>query len=50
MMFSMFVLWFLVFVGIFMRRAWVPTLAIVAMVWTLVLLVMHMSDPIPLNF
>lgn len=49
-MFSMFVLWFLVFVGIFARKNWVPTLAIVAMVWTLVLLVLHMSDPIPLNF
>jgi hypothetical protein len=46
----MFVLWFLVFVGIFLRRAWVPTLSIAAMVWTLVLLLMHMTDPIPLNF
>lgn len=49
-MFSMFVLWFLVFIGIFTRKKWVPALSLVAMVWTLVLLTMHMTDPIPLNF
>lgn len=49
-MFSMFVLWFIVFVGIFLRKKWVPALVVVTLVWTAVLLRMHMTDPIPLNF
>jgi hypothetical protein len=32
------------------RKKWVPVLAIVSMIWTLVLLRLHMTDPIPLNF
>lgn len=49
-MFSMFVLWFIVFVGIFLRKKWVPALVIVSLIWTVVLLRMHMTDPIPLSF
>ena len=49
-MFSMFVLWFIAFVGIFLRRGWVIPLVIVALVWTVLLLRLHMTDPIPLNF
>lgn len=50
MMLSMFVLWTIVFIGIFLRKRWVTPLVIVTLGWTLVLLSMHMTDPIPLNF
>ena len=50
MMFSMFALWIIVFIGIFWRKRWVTPLALVTLAWTLVLLTMHMTDPIPLNF
>jgi hypothetical protein len=50
MMLSMFVLWAIVFVGVFLRQRWVTPLAIVTIVWTVVLLRLHMTDPIPLNF
>ena len=50
MMFSMFLLWAFVFVGIFKKWRWTPALVILTLVWTLVLLKVHMSDPIPLNF
>lgn len=50
MMLSMFVLWAIVFLGIFLRRRWVTPLVLVTIVWTLVLLRLHMTDPIPLNF
>ena len=50
MMFSMFVLWIAVFLGIFFRKKWVPALAVVSLIWTLVLLRLHMTDPIPLSF
>jgi len=50
MMFSMFVLWVVVFAGIFLRKRWVIPVTLVTLVWTLVLLKMHMTDPIPLNF
>jgi len=50
MMFSMFVLWIIVFIGIFLRQRWVTPLVLVTLVWTLVLLKLHMTDPIPLNF
>ncbi len=50
MMFSMFALWTIVFIGIFLRQRWVTPLAVVTLAWTLVLLTLHMSDPIPLNF
>ena len=49
-MFSMFVVWIVVYVGIFLRKRWVIPIALVAMAWTLVLLTLHMTDPIPLNF
>lgn len=50
MMFSMFALWIIVFIGIFLRQRWVTPLVLVTLAWTLVLLRMHMTDPIPLNF
>jgi hypothetical protein len=50
MMLSMFILWIIVFVGIFVGQRWATPLAIVTIAWTLVLLRMHMTDPIPLNF
>lgn len=50
MMLSMFVLWVIVFAGILLRRRWVTPLAVVTIAWTLVLLRLHMTDPIPLNF
>jgi len=49
-MLSMFVLWFVVFIGVFMRKGWVIPLTLVTLVWTLLLLRLHMTDPIPLNF
>lgn len=50
MMFSMFLLWALVFIAVFLSRRWAIALAVVTIAWTLVLLTMHMTDPIPLNF
>ncbi len=49
-MLSMFVLWLFVFAGIAKKWRWTPALAILTLVWTLVLLRSHMTDPIPLNF
>ena len=49
-MFSMFVLWIVVFAGIFRRARWTIPVAVVTMIWSLVLLKLHMTDPIPLNF
>ena len=49
-MFSMFVLWIIVFAGIFRRARWTIPVAVAAMLWSLVLLKLHMTDPIPLNF
>lgn len=49
-MFSMFVLWIAVFLGIFFRKKWVPALVIVSVIWTAVLLRLHITSPIPLNF
>lgn len=49
-MFSMFVLWIVVYVGAFRRQRWTIPVALLTMVWTLVLLKLHMTDPIPLNF
>jgi hypothetical protein len=49
-MVSMFVLWIVVFIGIFFQRRWVIPLSLVALVWTVVLLRLHMTDPIPLSF
>ncbi|MFZ4485481.1 MAG: hypothetical protein ACOYO9_02720 [Candidatus Nanopelagicales bacterium] len=50
MMFSMFVLWIVVFAGISRRARWTIPVAVVTMLWSLVLLKLHMTDPIPLNF
>ena len=50
MMFSMFLLWAIAFVGIFLRKRWVIALVVVNLIWTLVLLKSHTTDPIPLNF
>ena len=49
-MFSMFVLWIIVFAGVFRRARWTIPLAVVTMLWSVVLLKAHMTDPIPLNF
>lgn len=49
-MFSMFVLWIAVFVGVLQQRKWVIPLTLVALVWTLILLRLHMTSPLPLEF
>jgi nitrate/nitrite transporter NarK len=49
-MLSMFVLWLVVFAGIVLRWRWTPGLVIVTLIWTAVLLKLHMNDAIPLNF
>lgn len=49
-MLSMFILWIAVFVGVFRQRKWVIPLTLVALVWTAVLLRLHMTDPLPLEF
>lgn len=49
-MLSMFVLWLIVSAGIARKWRWTPGLAILTLVWTLVILRLHMTDPIPLNF
>lgn len=49
-MLSMFVLWIVVFVGIFRGWRWTPILALATLGWTLVLLRFHMTSDIPLSF
>jgi len=49
-MFSMFVLWLIVLVGVFRHARWTLPLGVVSLVWTLVLLRLHMNSGIPLNF
>lgn len=49
-MLSMFVLWIVVFVGVFLRWRWTPGLVLLTLAWTLVLLKLHMSSSLPLNF
>lgn len=49
-MFLMFVVWFVAFIGIFRGWRWVPVLVLANLVYTLVVLKVHMTDPIPLNF
>lgn len=49
-MFSMFVLWIAVFVGVMQQRKWVIPLTLVALVWTLILLRLHMTSALPLEF
>jgi hypothetical protein len=49
-MFAMFVLWIAAFVGVFLRKRWTTGLVIAALIWTAVLLKLHISSSIPLNF
>lgn len=49
-MFLMFVVWLVVFVGIFRGWRWTPLLALANLAYTLAVLRIHMTDPIPLNF
>lgn len=49
-MIVMFILWLVVLVCMVRRPSWVPGLAVVTLVLTAVLLKLHMTDPIPLNF
>ena len=49
-MFSMFLLWAVVYAGIFLRKRWAIPVTVLTLVWTLVLLKLHMTNPIPLNF
>lgn len=50
MMFAMFVLWMAVFVGIFLKWRWTVAVVLIALVYTVLILRLHISDPIPLNF
>jgi hypothetical protein len=49
-MFLMFVVWLVVFIGIFRGWRWIPLLALANLGYTLLVLRIHMTDPIPLNF
>ena len=49
-MLSMFILWIAVFLGVFFRKNWVSPLTVAALVWTVIILRLHMTDPIPLSF
>jgi hypothetical protein len=49
-MFLMFVLWGVTYVGIFLHKRWTIPAALVAMLYTLLALRLHMTDPIPLSF
>ena len=49
-MLSMFVLWIVVFVGVFRGWRWAPILTLATLAWTLVLLKMHMSSDLGLGF
>lgn len=49
-MLSMFLLWIAAFVGVFLRWRWTPGLVLIALGWTAVLLKLHMSSSLPLNF
>ena len=46
----MFALWMIVFVGVFRYRSWVIPLAVVAIIWSVLVLRIHMTSPIDLNF
>lgn len=50
MMFAMFALWIAAFLGVFLHRRWTIPVALVALAWTAVILRLHMSSDIPLNF
>lgn len=49
-MLAMFLLWIVVFIGVFAHWRWTPGIALAALGWTLVLLRLHMSSTLPLNF
>lgn len=49
-MLLMFVLWAIVFAGVFRRQRWVMPLALATLVWTVIVLKLHMTSAIPLNF
>ena len=49
-MLSMFILWIVVFIGIFRGWRWTPFLVLATLAWTLVLLRLHMTSDIPLSF
>jgi hypothetical protein len=49
-MLLMFLLWIAVFVGVFLRWRWTPAMVIVSLAWTVILLKLHMTSAIPLNF
>jgi hypothetical protein len=49
-MFLVFVLWAITYVGIFSHRKWTIPMAVVSILYTLFMLRLHMTDPIPLNF
>lgn len=50
MMLSMFIVWIVVFIGIFRGWRWVPFLVLANLLWTLALLKMHMTSDLPLSF
>lgn len=49
-MFLIFVLWAVTYVGIFLHKRWTIPMALVSIVYTLAMLRYHMTDPIPLSF
>ncbi|MFY9331098.1 MAG: hypothetical protein WAO41_05410 [Candidatus Nanopelagicales bacterium] len=50
MMFLMFFFWGAAYVGVFLHKRWTIPVALVALAYTLVMLRVHMTDTIPLNF
>lgn len=49
-MLLMFLLWIVVFIGIARNWRWTPVLALATLALTVVLVRVHMTSPIPLNF
>lgn len=49
-MFLMFVLWAITYAGIVLHKRWTIPAAVVSMLYTLLALRLHMTDPIPLSF
>lgn len=49
-MLSMFVLWIVVFAGVFRGWRWTPILVLATLGWTLVLLRFHMTSDLGLEF
>jgi hypothetical protein len=48
-MFSMFALWLIVFILVLRKSKFVPGLSIVTLIWTLVLLRLHMTSDLGLS-